>query len=389
MTSPVDLDALVATLRQVLPVEDHPLALHEPTFDGQEWAYVKDCLDTRWVSYNGAYVTRFEEDLAAFTGARRAVAVVSGTAALHLALQGVGVQPGDEVLVPALTFVATANAIAYCGAVPHFVESETLSLGIDAGKLDVYLEDVAEQRGDAVFNRKTGRCLRALVPVHVFGHPCDLDALAAVCARFGLAMVEDAAEALGSHYKGTHVGTRGRLAVLSFNGNKIVTTGGGGAVLTDDDALADRIQHLSTTAKRPHRWAYLHDAVGYNYRMPNLNAALGCAQLEHLPSFLHRKRTLAARYAEAFRAVEGVTFVQEPAWGRSNYWLNALCLDDAAADQRDDLLRCTHEAGFLTRPVWTLLNKLPMYREAPRMDLPVSEHLERQLINLPSSPTLV
>lgn len=389
MTSAVDLDAIVATLRQVLPGEDRPLALHEPTFDGQEWAYVKDCLDTRWVSYNGAYVTRFEEELAAFTGAQRAVAVVNGTAALHLALRLAGVQPSDEVLIPALTFVATANAIAYCGAVPHFVDSETQSLGIDAGKLDVYLDDVAEQRGDAFFNRRTGRCLRALVPVHVFGHPCDLDALAGVCERFGLAMVEDAAEALGSHYKGTHVGTRGRMAVLSFNGNKIITTGGGGAVLTGDDALADRIKHLTTTAKMPHPWAYIHDEVGYNYRMPNINAALGCAQLEQLPGFLRRKRTLAARYAEAFCDVEGVTFVQEPAWGRSNYWLNALRLDDDYADQRDDLLRRTHEAGFLTRPVWTLLNKLPMYLDAPRMDLSVAEHLERQLINLPSSPALV
>jgi perosamine synthetase len=278
------------------------------------------------VSYNGAYVTRFEEELAAFTGAQRAVAVVNGTAALHLALRLAGVQPSDEVLIPALTFVATANAIAYCGAVPHFVDSETQSLGIDAGKLDVYLDDVAEQRGDAFFNRRTGRCLRALVPVHVFGHPCDLDALAGVCERFGLAMVEDAAEALGSHYKGTHVGTRGRMAVLSFNGNKIITTGGGGAVLTGDDVLADRIKHLATTAKMPHPWAYIHDEVGYNYRMPNINAALGCAQLEQLPGFLRRKRTLAARYAEAFRDVEGVTFVQEPAWGRSNYWLNALSI---------------------------------------------------------------
>jgi perosamine synthetase len=380
--------AVIDALQRVLP-DRETIALHEPEFAGNEWPYVKECLDTGWVSSAGSYVDRFEEMLANYTGVKRAVAVVNGTAALHVALRLAGVQEGDEVLVPALTFVATANAVAYCGAVPHFIDSEMATLGIDPDKLDAYLDNVAASRDGEVVNQNTGRPLRAVIAMHAFGHPVDLDPLAAVCDRHGLALVEDAAEALGSLYKGEHVGRWGRLSTLSFNGNKTITTGGGGAILTDDDELADQAKHLTTTAKAPHRWAYMHDQLGYNYRLPNINAALGCAQLEQLPSFLERKRRLAQHYADVFEAVDGVSFVQEPSFARSNYWLNALLLDEAVAERRDEVLELTNEGGYMTRPVWQLMHRLPMYRSCPRMDLRTAERLEQALINIPSSASLV
>ena len=382
-------DRIVATLRDVLdPADEAFVALHEPVFEGNEWAYVKECIDTRWVSSAGKYVDRFEADLAAYTGTRRAVAVVNGTAALHIALMLAGVERGDEVFVPALTFVATANAVAYCGAINHFVDSAERTLGLDPHKLASYLDEIATVDGGACRNQSTGRVIRAVVPMHTFGHPVDLDALAEVCERWGIEMIEDAAESLGSYYKGRHTGQWGRMATLSFNGNKVVTTGGGGALLTDDDALADRAKHLTTTGKKAHRWAYEHDTVAYNYRLPNLNAALGCAQLEQLDHFLAQKRRLAEHYAEAFRSVEGVRFVTEPSFARSNYWLNALLLDEAHAGERDHLLAVANDGGIMTRPVWTLMSSLPMYEACPRMDLSVAESIERRLVNIPSSASL-
>jgi perosamine synthetase len=369
--------------------EDAFTPLHEPDFAGNEWPYVKECIDTGWVSSAGSYVDRFEEMLADYTGVERAVAVVNGTAALHVALRLVGVQEGDEVLVPAFTFVATANAVAYCGAMPHFIDSEMATLGVDPEKLDAYLDKVAASRDGAVINQNTGRPLRAVIAMHTFGHPVDLDPLAAVCDRHGLALVEDAAEALGSLYKGGHVGRWGRLSTLSFNGNKTITTGGGGAILTDDAELADRAKHLTTTAKVPHRWAYVHDRLGYNYRLPNINAALGCAQLEQLPSFVERKRRLAQRYADVFEAVDCVSFVQEPSFARSNYWLNALLLEETVTERRDEVLEVTNDRGYMTRPAWRLMHRLPMYRSCPRMDLSTAKHLEQALINIPSSSKLL
>ena len=363
--------------------------LHEPEFAGNEWPYVKECIDTGWVSSAGSFVDRFEEMLADYTGVGRAVAVVNGTAALHVALRLAGVQEGDEVLVPALTFVATANAVAYCGAVPHFIDSEMATLGVDPEKLDAYLHEVATRRDGEVVNPHTGRPLRAVIAMHAFGHPVDLDPLAKVCDRHGLVLIEDAAEALGSLYKGEHVGRWGRLSTLSFNGNKTITTGGGGAILTDDDALADQAKHLTTTAKAPHRWAYVHDQLGYNYRLPNINAALGCAQLEQLPSFLERKRQLARRYADVFEAVDSVSFVQEPSFARSNYWLNAVLLDEEVAERRDEVLDRTNDQGYMTRPAWRLMHRLPMYRSCPHMDLSTAKRLEQALINIPSSASLV
>ncbi len=381
-------ERVVAALERVLPGVSKPVALHEPCFDGTEWDRVKECLDSGWVSSLGGLVGRFEDMLAEVTGAAGVVATVNGTAALHSCLVLAGVRPGDEVLVPAVTFVATANAVAYCGAIPHLVDCEPRSLGVDAGKLSGHLADVADNDGEGIVNRATGRPIRALLVTHVFGHPADMDALGAVCVRFGLELIEDAAEALGSYSEDRHAGTCSRLAALSFNGNKIVTTGGGGAVLTDDAELAARARHLTTTARVEERWEFVHDQVGYNYRLPNLNAALGCAQLERLPYFLEAKRRLADRYRETFDPVDGVAVLAEPAYARSNYWLNALVLDRTCADERDRVLAAAQAAGFLCRPLWRPMHLLPMYRDCPRMDLATAEDMYRRVIALPSSAFL-
>lgn len=378
---------VVEAIRDV--VGQIPASLHEPHFSGNEWQYLKECLDSTYVSSVGAFVDRFEVELAAYTGAKHAVAVVNGTAALHIVLKLAGVQQDDEVLVPALTFVATANAVTYCGAIPHFVDSEKRTLGIDAEKLRMYLTEISEQRGGQCINRTTGRVIRALVPMHVFGHPVDLDGLLAIARDFNIALVEDAAESLGSFYHGQHTGTFGLLGTLSFNGNKTITTGGGGAVLTNDPVLARKIKHLTTTAKLPHRWEYVHDEIGYNYRMPNLNAALGCAQLEQLPDFLKAKRSLYQSYNKAFHDVQGVSILNEPENCSSNYWLQALILDSKKSDQRDLILQATNDAGQMTRPVWKLLNRLQPYESCPTMGLETSLSLENRVVNLPSSVNIM
>lgn len=364
------------------------LVLHEPRFVGNEWSYVKDCLDSGWVSSAGSYVDQFERKLEAFTGAKHAIAAVNGTAALHICLLLAGVERHDEVLIPALTFVATGNAVSYCGATPHFVDSSLPTLGIDPAKLGGYLQSIAVMREDGCYNRQTGRRIRAVVPMHTFGHAVDLDPLMEICRNYRITLIEDAAESLGSFYKGKHTGTFGALATLSFNGNKIITTGGGGAILTNDDGLARKAKHLTTTAKLPHAWAFHHDETGYNYRLPNLNAALGCAQMEQLPTFIHSKRKLAQAYQEAFRSVKEVDFLHEPEHAKSNYWLNALILKESYAYLREEILAYTNHAGIMTRPVWTLLSKLPMYRDCPSMNLSQSEQLEQTIINIPSSAKL-
>jgi perosamine synthetase len=381
--------SVVAAVRTVIGPADRMVPLHEPEFAGQEWAYVKECLDTGWVSSVGAYVDRFERDLAELTGAKQAVATSNGTSALHACLLLSGVRPGDEVLMPALTFVATANAVAYCGATPHFVDSEARSLGVDAAKLDAYLAEIAQLKNGVCVSARTGAPIRALIVMHVFGHPCDLDALDEVAQRWNVALIEDAAESLGSSLHGVHTGNRGRLSALSFNGNKVITTGGGGAILTNDPELGRRAKHLTTTARVPHRWNFLHDEVGYNYRLPNLNAALGCAQLERLPSMILRKRELAGRYAAAFEGVEGVSFLREPEQTQSNYWLNAIVLAPCRRAQRDAVLEALNNASYMSRPIWTLMHRLPMFQDCPRMDLATSELLEATVVNLPSSPNLV
>ncbi len=378
-------ELIIEKLRSVLPADRSFIALHEPYFQGREWDYVKECIDTGWVSSVGKYVDLFEQKLAEHTEVAHAVAVANGTAALHICLQLVGVEAGDEVLMPTLTFVATANAISYCGAIPHLVDSEERTLGLDPHKLADYLAEIAEVRADGSYNRVTGRRIKAVVPMHTFGHAVDLDPLLDLCARYRLELVEDAAESLGSFYKGKHTGGFGRISALSFNGNKVVTTGGGGAIVTNDPELAKRAKHLTTTAKVPHRWEFNHDAIGYNYRMPNLNAALGCAQLEQLDAYVEQKRALAERYREAFADLAGVRFFTEPEFSRSNYWLNAILLDEQQAHLRDSLLEATNSAGIMTRPFWTGMHKLPMFADCPRMDLSVAESLERRTINIPSS----
>ena len=362
-----------------------PVVLHEPRFAGNEWAYLKECLDSTFVSSVGKFVDRFEIDLAAYTGAKYAVAVVNGTAALHIALKLVGVKADDEVLVPALTFVATANAVTYCGAIPHFVDSEVRTLGLDAARLRDYLASHTEQRAGQCVNRATGRVIRALVPMHVFGHPVDLDRLLAVAHDFNLALVEDAAESLGSYYHGRHTGTFGLMGTLSFNGNKTITTGGGGAILTNDAALARYAKHLTTTAKLQHAWEYRHDEIGYNYRLPNLNAALGCAQLEQLPAMLIAKRELFQRYQEAFAPVLGARLMAEPEHCQSNYWLQTILLDLEFAGQRDAVLRSTNDAALMTRPAWILMHELTPFKDCPHMDLACAQSLSQRLINIPSS----
>jgi perosamine synthetase len=388
MTDRLDTQRIVQALQSVLPVDRAPIGLHEPSFSGNEWAYVKECLDTGWVSSVGKFVDRFELQLAEYTGAKRAVAVINGTAALHMCLLLAGVKPGDEVIVPALTFVATANAVAYCGAVPHFADSEERTLGMDPAKLESHLNSIGDLRADGCYNRNTGRRIKAVVPMHTFGHPVDMDPLLSLCERFNLDVIEDAAESLGSLYKGKHTGTLGRLAALSFNGNKTITTGGGGAILTNDEDLGRLAKHLTTTARLQHQWSFVHDQVGYNYRLPNINAALGCAQMEQLPLFLEQKRTVAERYQASIAGLQGIRFFTEPDFSRSNYWLNALVLDKIHCNSRNELLELTNRLGITTRPVWTLMHRLPMFSTCPRMELSVAEDIEQRLINIPSSACL-
>jgi len=388
MGNPVSLsEHVIEAISRV--VGNGPVVLHEPTFHGNEWEYVKECLDTTFVSSVGKFVERFETELANYTGAKRAIAVVNGTSALHIALKLAGVKENDEVLVPALTFVATANAVVYCGATPHFVDSEFCTLGVDAVKLREYLTRQTEQRAGLCINRGTGNVIRALVPMHTFGHPVDLDGIMAVAHDFNIVIVEDAAESLGSFYQGQHTGSFGLMGTLSFNGNKTITTGGGGAILTNNIELARHVKHLTTTAKKNHEWEYHHDEVGFNYRMPNLNAALGCAQLEQLPAILNAKKELYNLYQKEFSKIEGVTLVAEPMHCKSNYWLQTILLDEKETYQRDAILKATNESGLMTRPAWTLMNELDHFKNCPQMNLTGARLLVKRIINIPSSASLL
>lgn len=364
------------------------IALHEPRFRGREREYVSDCIDSTWVSYFGAYVARFETALAERTGSTAAVAVSSGTVALQLCLQLAGVERDDEVLVPALTFVASANAVVHAGGIPHFVEVDDTTFGIDADKLRSYLESIALRRSASCISRATGRRIAAVLPVHVFGHPVDMDELNRVADEFGLKVVEDAAEALGSLYKGRACGSLAPLAALSFNGNKVVTTGGGGAILTSDPQIAERARKLTTTAKRPHRWAFAHDEVAYNFRLPNINAALGLAQLEMLDSVLAAKKRLWSRYCDAFKDLPGLSVFRDAPFAESNHWLVALVLHDPNPVLLEEILVTLNDAGIGARPAWKPMHQLPMYERNPRMQLPVAESLAARIVNLPSSAFL-
>ena len=377
---------ILTALQSVLGAEKVPL--HEPRLGALEQEYVRDCIDSTFVSSVGKYVDQFESDLAEYTGSHYAVVVVNGTAALHIALRLAGVEDGDEVIVPALTFVATAAAVTYCNASPLFADSELRTLGLCPVTLRRWLEFNAHVENGICKNNATGKVIRAMVPVHIFGHPCDMDGLNAVAEEFGIAVVEDAAEALGSTLNGRHVGTFGKLGTLSFNGNKIVTTGGGGAILTDDEGLARRAKHITTTAKKPHRWQYEHDEVGFNYRMPNINAALGCAQIKRMQEFLESKRRLHLKYLSAFETIDGVSIMTESESCRSNYWLQALRLEEGAAQSRDRILAATNDAGVMTRPIWTLLHRMAPYSRFQAMPLSNAEAAEQCIINIPSSSGL-
>ncbi|MED4461190.1 LegC family aminotransferase [Metabacillus fastidiosus] len=361
------------------------VALHEPTFNEKEIEYVTDCIKTGWVSSVGKYVNEFEKKLAEYTGVKRAVAVVNGTAALHIALKVAGVKENDEVFMPALTFVATANAASYLNAIPHFVDVSEKTLGLDPVKLKEHIHDIGEFKNGQLINKLTGRIIRAVVPMHTFGHSVDLDPLIDICQQYNLILVEDAAESLGSYYKGKHTGGFGVVSALSFNGNKIMTTGGGGAILTNNEKLADYAKHITTTAKIPHQWEYYHDEIGYNYRMPNINAALGYAQLEKMDDFLASKRQLTKQYHQLLKKINGVKVFKENSFEMSNYWLQAILIDPQK-HERDNVLGILNAEGVMARPIWSPLSELAPYMHCPKADLTMTNHLNKIVINIPSTP---
>jgi len=373
---------IIDFIKSLYPDED-PVPLHAPRFLGNEKKYLIDCIDATYVSYIGKYVNRFEEMIVEYTGAKYAIAVVNGSCALHIALKLSGVNPGDEVLTQTLTFVATANAISYCGGQPVFLDSDKTTLGMAPDKLATFLESATFVKDDGnCYNIKSGRRIAACVPVHIFGHPVQVDKIKALCEQYHIPLIEDAAESLGSFYKAKHTGTYGRAGILSFNGNKPVTTGGGGMIITDDELLASRAKHITTTAKVPHKWEFIHDEVGYNYRLPNINAALGCAQMELFPQCLKNKRQLAAIYKDFFKK-KGVDFISERADCRSNYWLNAIILKDR--NEQDEFLQYAHSNGVTCRPVWRLMSNLEMYKHCHTDGLENAKWFEDRVVNIPSS----
>jgi perosamine synthetase len=375
-------EKIVSFIKSLYPTEN-PVPLHAPRFSGNEKKYLMDCIDTTYVSYVGQYVTRFEDEVRQLTGAKYAIAVSSGTAALHVALLLAEVAPGDEVITQPLTFIATANAISYCSAQPVFVDVERATLGLDPEKLNDFLINNCILKSDGMcYNKTTGRKIAACVPMDTFGHPVRIDQITEICKRYQIPVVEDAAEALGSFYKGQHAGTFGELGILSFNGNKPVTTGGGGMIITNEETHAAKAKHLTTTAKKPHQWEFFHDEVGYNYRMPNINAAVGCAQIECFAGVLENKRATAQMYNQFFQEI-GIPFIAEPTHARSNYWLNTIVLKDK--QERDQFLSYATAKGIQARPVWTLMTHLPMYRHCQSASLETAQWLEDRLVNIPSS----
>lgn len=373
-------EPLIHLVREIFG-EGHVL-LHRPVFEGNERQYLVECIDSNFVSSVGARVKEFEADIARFAGTKHAIATMNGTAALHMALIVAGVQRGDEVISQALTFIATCNAVSYSGAKPVFVDVDLDTMGMSPKALLAWLEAHAEMRDGQAFNRSTGARLAACVPMHTFGLPCRIAEIAEICERYGIALIEDAAESLGSYVGDRHTGQFGKLATLSFNGNKVITTGGGGMIVTNDDALAKKAHYLTTTAKVPHPYEFVHDEIGYNYRLPNLNAALGVAQMEKLPAMLEIKADIAARYRD-FCAENGLRFVDAPSGTTANFWLNAIVLD--SLEQRDAFLKHMNEQGVMTRPIWRLMSSLDMFRECQNDGLVNSKWLEERVVNLPSS----
>jgi perosamine synthetase len=361
------------------------LPLHEPVFFGNEKKYLNECIDSTFVSSVGKFVDQFEKMMAEYTGAKYAIATVNGTAALHIALKLVDTDENSEVITQPLTFIATCNAISYCNAKPIFVDVDKDTMGLSPQSLQLFLESETLQKDGFCYNKRTGKKITAVVPMHTFGHPCKIDEIAVLCERHNIALVEDAAESLGSYYKDRHTGTFGKIATFSFNGNKTITTGGGGMIITDDEALAKQAKHLTTTAKIPHPYEYIHDEIGYNYRLPNLNAALGCAQMESLETILKNKRVLAKIYSDFF-AQQKIDFVTEISDSKTNYWLNAIVLSNK--EERDLFLKETNENGIMTRPIWALMNRLEMFKNCQSTDLSNALWLEERVVNIPSGVRL-
>jgi perosamine synthetase len=382
MTNTLQFESTIDFIRSLYKQPDAFIPLHEPRFWGNEEAYVTETIRSTFVSSVGKFVDRFEQMMAEITGARYTIATVNGTAALHIALQLAGVRRGDLVLTQPLTFVATSNAIAYTGADPVYLDVDRDTMGLSPDALQQWIDDHCHMEQGQCLHRESGRRISACVPMHTFGFAARIDTIAGICERYGIPLVEDAAESIYSFYKGRHTGTFGKLGVFSFNGNKVVTAGGGGAIVTDDAELARRAKHVTTTAKVPHAWEYVHDEIGYNYRMPNLNAALACAQLEQLPSFIASKRNQAAAYRDFFQQ-QGMNFVTELPDNTANYWLMTVLLADKA--ERDRFLEETNAAKVMTRPIWALMHRLPMFRHAICGDLSQSEWLEARAVNIPSS----
>jgi len=362
------------------------LPLHEPRFIGNEKKYINEAIDSTFVSSVGKYVTQFEEMMAKFVGSKYAIATSNGTSALHIGLKLVGVDENSEVITQPLTFIATANAITYCNAKPIFVDVDRDTLGLSASKLKSFLEEntFVNENGECI-NKASNKVIKACVPMHTFGHVCKIDEIVALCDEYNIAVVEDAAESLGSYYKGQHTGTFGKVGIFSFNGNKVITTGGGGMIVTDDEALAKRAKHITTTAKVPHPYEYIHDEVGYNYRLTNLAAALGVAQMESLELFVEKQRDLAFKYQTFFKDLD-IEFIREPKDSTSNYWLNAVLLKDK--ESRDAFLKYTNDNGVMTRSIWRLMNKLEMFKDAQCGDLSNAEWLEDRVVNISSSVVL-
>jgi aminotransferase in exopolysaccharide biosynthesis len=374
---------IVDIIKKILGKGHH--SLHEPYFCGNEWKYVKKTLDENYVSSIGSFVNKFEDQIKRFTKSKYAIPVVNGTEALHLSLVACGVNSNDEVLVPTITFVGTANAVKYSGATPHFVDSELETLGIDPIKLETYLEKITIKKGKFYFNKKTKKRIKAIMPVHIFGNICKIDKILEIAKKYNLVVIEDAAEALGSFFKNKHAGTFGSIGCFSFNGNKILTTGGGGAIITNNKLLAKKIKHLSTTAKINHRWEYIHDDVGYNFRMPNLNAALGSAQIENLNKFLRLKKKLFLRYCKEFSKINKIRLIKNPHFSKSNNWLNTIFIKNSSIKKRNKVLSFAQKNQIFLRPVWKPLHTLKHFNKMPRMKLDVAIKIYKSCINLPSS----
>ena len=377
----MNIPETISFIRDLYGKKEDFIPLHAPTFAGNEKKYLNECIDTTFVSSVGKFVDLFEQKIAEYTGAKQAVVCVNGTNALHIALKLSGVEKGDEVITQPLTFIATTNAIVYAGAVPVFVDVDKDTMGLSPKSLEQFLQANAELRANECFHKQTNRRIKACMPMHTFGHACRIEEIMDICERYHIEVVEDAAEAMGSYYKGKHLGSFAKIGAISFNGNKTITTGGGGVILTNDETIGKHAKHLTTQAKLPHAWEFVHDEIGYNYRMPNINAALGVAQLEQLDHFLANKRTTAEAYKNYFQK-QGIAFFAERAEERCNYWLNAIILKNK--EERDAFLTESNAKAVMTRPIWQLMNRLPMFKDSPKTDLSNAEWLEARVVNIPS-----